>query len=252
MVNREKFGKNIKGKKYFSRKATVAGIVIKATAVLSSIYGMLMSSSSRMFTFFTHLSNMAISSILLVFLIFDVKRLKTNGACDKRSNRFYTIKFMFTISITLTFLVYLFLLGPTSRKGLLGAYLNHRGGSFCVHFITPVLAVLDFCLFDYEYQSKARHAGYATVPPLVYVLFVVIAANCGVRWYDNMYAPYNFLNFGASTGWFGFDLSHIGPESLGIGVAYMLLALLLVFWGIGFGYLKVKDARRKYIYGSEG
>lgn len=62
-----------------------------------------------------------------------------------------------------------------------------------------------------------------------------------------MYAPYNFLNFGAATGWFGYDLSKLGSESLGIGVAYMIIVLLLIFIGIGFMYLKIKDIRNKVV-----
>ena len=59
----------------------------------------------------------------------------------------------------------------------------------------------------------------------------------GVRWYDTMTAPYNFLNYAAPTGWFGWDLSQMGSESLGIGVVYMIVVLLLIFIGIGLFYI---------------
>lgn len=74
--------------------------------------------------------------------------------------------------------------------------------------------------------------------------FVVIAATLGMRWNENMYAPYNFMNFGAKTGWFGFDLSILGAETLGIGVFYMIIVLFLIFWGIGLIYLAMKNVRR--------
>ena len=64
----------------------------------------------------------------------------------------YLIKFMATISITLTFFVYMLLLAPTNSQGFIGAYLNNGAGSLCVHFITPVLAIIDFLLFSEHYR----------------------------------------------------------------------------------------------------
>lgn len=256
MTDSKRFGKNIKGegvshKKYYNKKAVICGIVIKTAALLSTMYGIFTSSSKMKFTFFTYLSNAALAFVLFAFLVFDAVRLKTKGKCDLRSNKLYVLKYMLTISITLTFLVYMLLLGPNCKGGLKGSYMKNHGGSFCLHFLTPMLAILDFALFDFEFKSDKRHVYFALLLPLSYVLFVVVAAAHGMRWYENMSAPYNFLNFGAKTGWLGFDLSTAGFESLGIGVAYMILLLMLIFSGIGTGYLKLKDKRRKYIYGSE-
>lgn len=228
------------------KKQLIAGIIIKTVAVIASIYGIIRTQSGIMtFTYFTNLSNVAIDAILLVFLVLDMKALTEKGPVKSKSNVLYIIKFMLTISITLTFLVYLFLLAPTNEGGILHSYFANYAGSFCVHFVTPVLAIIDFFAFDYEYKSNNLHALYATVPPLVYVCYVVIAGYSGIRWYGNMYAPYNFLNFGAPTGWFGFDLSKLSSESLGIGVAYMILILLVIFIGIGYLYLKIKDMRSR-------
>ena len=54
----------------------------------------------------------------------------------------------------------------------------------------------------------------------------------------------NFLNYAAPTGWFGWDLSQMGSESLGIGVVYMIVVLLLIFIGIGLLYLAINGAGR--------
>ena len=118
-------------------------------------------------------------------------------------------------------------------------------GSLCVHFVCPVLAIPDFCLFDYLYRSGKLHVFFSIVPLLCYVGGIVALAYMGVRWNGTMYAPYNFLNFGAKTGWFGFDLGQIGKETLGIGVAYMIAVLVIIFIGIGMAYLAIKNARRK-------
>ncbi len=112
--------------------------------------------------------------------------------------------------------------------GIIYAYLADGAGSLCVHFITPILAIIDFLLFDYEYKAKNIHILYSILPPLCYVLFIVILNKFGMMW-GTMSAPYIFLNFGAETGWFGYNPAIMGWESLGIGVFYMLIVLIIIF-----------------------
>ncbi len=161
---------------------------------------------------------------------------------DYKNNRLYMLKFLMTLSITLTCLVYMIILGPTSDDGLIGAYLHNHAGSLGVHLIGPVFAIADFLIFDKGFKARKIYAIYAVIPPLCYVGFVYILAVLGVRWYDTMTAPYNFLNYNVPTGWFGWDLSQMGSESLGIGVVYMIVVLLFIFIGIGLLYLTINGA----------
>ncbi|MGN0342174.1 MAG: Pr6Pr family membrane protein [Roseburia sp.] len=226
-------------------KINLLPAILKVIAIAASIYGMIISYENLgFFTYFTNLSNIAIDLGLLASLIYDlVGKEKKNG--------FYVVKFLLTLSITLTFLVYLCILAPTSEDGFMAAYFNNYAASFCVHFITPVLAIVDFLLFDYRYESTPAHAIYAVIPPLVYVGYVLILGQCfGVRWSDgNMMAPYNFINYGAPTGWFGFDLSQADSYSLGVGVAYMIVALLILFILLGELFLFGKNLRKKCMQG---
>ena len=232
----------------YNKQHTIIEIMICSIAVIASIYGMIRTMDGPIaFTYFTNLSNIMVDLALGIFLVLDIILLGSNGTNDKRSNGLYIFKFIQTICITLTFLIYFFFLAPTSG-GHIHAYFTNYGGSFCVHFVTPVLAIIDFFLFDYRYESKKIHALYAILPPLCYVVYVVILGQVfGVRWDGTMMAPYNFINYGAPTGWFGFDLSQISSESLGVGVVYMFLVLLFIFIGIGQLYLFLKDLRRKKI-----
>lgn len=229
----------------WKREDTIKSLIMKIIAILASCYGMARTYTGLEFlTFFTNLSNIFIDVVLLVFVAQDISMLRNNGK-KPLSNSWYVVKYMATISITLTFLVYLLLLAPTNENGMLYAYFHDGAGSFGVHFITPVLAIADFLIFDYRMKSSGKHVLYAVIPPLCYVVLVVILAACGVRWYGNMHAPYNFLNFGAPTGWFGFDIKQMSSYSLGIGVFYMIVVLLIIFLGIGKLYLTLKDLRRK-------
>lgn len=219
---------------------TILSIIVKSIAIISSIYGIIRVYLGPLtFTYFTTLSNIFVSTMLFIFLVKEVLSLiKKKNIVLK--NYLYVIKFLSTISITLTFFVFLTLLAPTIEGGFINAYLEKGAGSLCVHFITPLLSILDFLFFDNDYKVKKTHSIYATIPPLLYVFFVVVASTLGLRW-GNMYAPYNFLNYHAATGWFGFDLSLFGWETLGIGVFYMIVILSIIFIIIGriFLYLKI-------------
>ena len=93
--------------------------------------------------------------------------------------------------------------------------------------------------------DQMKHVYYSVVPPLVYVGYVIVLGHVfHIRWYGDMLAPYNFLNYGAPTGWFGFDLSLLGSKTLGIGTFYMIVVLLIIFIGLGTLFLKLKRTKK--------
>ena len=118
--------------------------------------------------------------------------------------------------------------------------MNNRCGSLAHHFIAPLAAILDFFIFDRNYRPKAFHAILGLITPAAYVVYIVILALVGYRWTSGMLAPYNFLNFGAPTGWWGFDLSQMSSTTLGIGVGYLMAVLLIVFALFGYGVIVLK------------
>ncbi len=232
--------------KSYNKKEVIASIVIELIAFLTSVYGIIANSTSwKTYTYFTTLSNIAVDAILFVFLIANFRLLFSDGKDNMKTNALYISKFIMTVSITITFLVFMFILAPTTPGGFLAAYLNPTYSSLCLHFINPVLSIVDFLLFDYEYKSNRKHCVFAIIPALAYLGFVVIAGYSGMRW-GQMSAPYNFINFGAPTGWFGFDLSLMSGTTLGIGVFYMVVVLVVIFLGLGALYLKLKDLRKKF------
>lgn len=204
------------------KRRAILGIIFKILSVSLSVYGLIKSYSGPMvFTYFTVLSNIFIDIMLLIFLYKDIYYLiKKKKIKYKRS--LYVTKFSATVSITLTFLVFNTILAPFFPGGFFKAYFENGGYSSCLHVIGPLLAILDFLLLDKDYKLKYSDDIYTLVPPFIYVIYVVILSENGVRWSD-MKAPYNFLNYGAKVGWFGFDLSQMGWESLGIGVFYMIV-----------------------------
>ena len=223
-----------------------ASIVLKCICIAAVIYGCTtISEGWSTVTKFTTLSNIGIAVAVFIVLIDEIRVCK--GKETHHTQGKYVFKFMMTISILITFLLFLAILAPTSDKGFVGAYMNNNCGSLAHHFIAPLAAIADFFIFDQRYEPKVSHVFVSLIVPVVYVLFIVILAVAGYRWPGGMYAPYNFLNFGAPVGWWGFDLSQMGSTSLGIGVGYLVFALMIIFALLGLGMIAIKKHLRKTI-----
>lgn len=250
---------------------------IRAIVIVASVYGMAASWQGWMtFTYFTNLSNLTIcvalaGSLALDTVAFMRARTSVDSAAqqdsaaqpasvtstsaaststawfDSKSNSWYIFKFMMTIAIAVTFTLYLCFLAPTNKLGFVGAYLTNGCSSLCVHAIAPLLAIVDFVLFDYRFHSSSAHIYFATIPPLAYVAYAAMLSEfAGVRWgVHAMRAPYNFLNYGAPAGWFGFAPQTFNATTLGVGVAYLLIIFTLIFIGVGRVFLALKDARAR-------
>lgn len=171
------------------------------------------------FTFFTQLSNIFLAAVVLLQLLMP-------GWIGMK-----TLKFSAVVSIFITFLVFLTVLGPVMPGGLIAAYAQDNGASFCLHLLTPLLAFADFFLNDAAYPYGKRHALYAVIPPFVYFIFILVLGQLGFRWgRGSMLAPYPFLDYGSSAGWFGILPASAGIWTTRIGTFYSVLALLVLFY----------------------
>ena len=106
-----------------TRKEYVTRTIIRVIAIVCSIYGMAMSWDSMALTYFTNLSNLMICAALLGSLILDTRSAlksksdeqgekaeqseQTGDWVDSKPNAWYVFKFMMTISIAVTFTLYL-------------------------------------------------------------------------------------------------------------------------------------------------
>ncbi|MFA6624941.1 MAG: hypothetical protein WCS80_04190 [Bacilli bacterium] len=237
-----------------NKNECILSVVIKVLLLISVIYGLSAEGFlTNNITYFTILSNITIGLIFIPFLVLDIIRLKTGK--DLRNKPLYIIKFMFTISIFITGIVYLSMLVPFYG---FSSYFQRRGSGLFLHGITPILACVDFFLFDYRFKENRFLASfYALIPALSYVVFVIILSyGFGYRWktYDSeglayyMMAPYNFINFEQKAGWFGFEMGDASVLGLGIGVFYMIIILSIVFYLFGLLFLFFKDLREKNLF----
>lgn len=183
------------------------------------------------FTFFTQLSNLYVAAVVLLQLL-------------SSGRKFRVLKYSAAVSIFITFLVYLFVLAPMMPGGILAAYRQDHYSSLCLHLITPALTMADFFLNDADGKWEKKHLLAALIPPVLYLVFILALGKLGVRWgAGKMAGPYLFLNYEAPAGWFGFMPQTANYTTLGIGVFYCILALLLLFTLVAWLFLAVAKAK---------
>ena len=168
------------------------------------------------FTFFTQLSNLYAALIVLAQL---TRRFQ---------HKLRVAKYTATVSVLMTFLVYLTVLAPMYPGGMLAAYAQDHCASLALHIVSPLFCTADFIINDASaHPWKKSCLGLALLPPFAWLVLILILGQFGVRWHG-MAAPYPFLNYAAPAGWFGFMPETAGTSSLGIGVFYAICAMSAV------------------------
>ena len=212
--------------------------VLKAVTVLAAFVGILTSyfagkdafmGGKTVFMYFTIQSNILIAVICAVGFVLLLKKKEI-------SEGWYTIKYVGTVSITLTGVVFTFMLAP-----LLGdeAWVLQNT---LTHLVVPLAAIADFFVVCDVCRIKKKSILFVTIPPLLYAIYAGIAFVNGWHFAKGYNYPYFFLNWGSEAGAFGFS-----KELPYMGVMWWILAILIFLIAIGYIYLLLADVIRKCI-----
>ncbi len=198
--------------------SAVIGTCLSAYAGRNSFMG-----GSTVFMYFTIQSNIAIAIISLA------------GCCmlalkKPVSKIWHVIKFVGTVSITLTGIVFCFVLAPTLKTNAWNVQ------NILTHVVVPFFAIVDFFVIASTTQIKYRNIFYVIIPPLLYAIYAGIGYVNGWQFAEGINYPYFFLNWGSKAGAFGFTK---GLPFM--GTAWWILALLLFLISVGFCYLAVSN-----------
>ena len=173
---------------------TVVKILIKAALVVVGILGIVFTALSStfmggasVFFFFTVQSNIFIIAMALIFLVNEVAVLLKKKSFINQT--LLHIKYVATVAITITFLVFFTMLAPLMGIDYLLSFNN-----FSLHAIVPILAIVDFFLFDTDIKITYKSSLLATISPISYVVFVYIGRIFNLKYTENLYYPYFFLN----------------------------------------------------------
>lgn len=240
-----KWGYNILGQTTLSKKTYTIGLFLKLGTVLSCCLGLFFQviewqsvfiGPNSTLLYFTTQSNIWIAAICLVFLIMD---LRSKGK-RQISNNLYVVKFMFTVAIMLTFIVFAVILTPLQEMNYLLS-----GSNICLHNLTPIFAIIDFILCDYEYLSSKKHILLGTILPLLYFAVTIALSFSGVTYGDNRIVPYFFLDY-KKLGW-------LSISDNGFGVIYWVLIMIVLVVSMGAGLLAIKGLRgKRYMSKTQG
>lgn len=204
----------------------IISLILKAIVVLSVCAGVTMHvlADYRALLFFTTQSNVWIGVTCSVGIALMLTKTPPN-------NWMYLLKLIFTVSITLTGVVYCTMLAP-----FLGAE-AYTFSSTLLHVVVPVVSVVDFFVYDCHVVYSKCACLFGTIPPFYYLIFAGIGY--ALNWdfgYGGQNFPYFFLNWGSPAGAFGF-----ASESPYIGVVYYVLVLLVFVVGIGALYVALAN-----------
>ena len=214
---------------------TVLKIALKASLAIVGILGIIFTAQSSafmgggsVFFFFTVQSNIFIIVMSLLFLVNDVMLLINKKSFVNQT--LLLIKYVATVAITITFIVFFTLLAPLMGVDYLLSFNN-----FSLHAIVPILAIIDFILFDTDINLTYKNSLLATIAPISYVVFVYIGAIFKLRYGENLYYPYFFLDFEKN----GFFFEK------GFGIIPWIIILLAGICGLGFLYCLIIKLRQK-------
>ena len=202
----------------------VLGIIL--TAVSTSFMG-----GASVFYFFTVQSNIFIIAMAFLFLGHVIICLINKKEIINQV--MLQIKFVATVAITITFLVFFTMLAPLMGVDYLLSFKN-----FSLHAIVPILAIIDFIVFDTDINLSYPKSLIATIAPISYVFFVyAIGVPLKLQYAENLYFPYFFLNYEQN----GFFFEK------GFGVIPWVIVLLTAICGLSLLFCFFIKLRQKAI-----
>ena len=202
---------------------TAAVCMIAGITLTSQLGGDFMAGGTA-FLYFTVQSNLWIGAVCALFFALNTAALFKPSL--RIPHALYVVKFVFTVSITLTGIVFCCVLAPT-MPGSFGSAAN-----VLTHVVVPLASVADFFLC--RPQSLARRTfAFALIPPVYYLIFAGIGY--ALRWDfggGNNY-PYFFLNWDSPAGAFGFS----SEMPYFMGCVWWIVLLILFVSGVALGYI---------------
>ena len=174
--------------------------VLKTIVILSALIGTFLSAfagsssfmgGTKVFMYFTIQSNLFIAAILAAGLFMLIKNKPVGEGL-------YVLKLVGTVAITLTGVVYTFVLLPAYGPVIWSFH------NALTHLVVPVASVADFFLMVPSVKIGKRNVFFVLIPPFLYAVYTGIGFSRGWQFSDGKNYPYFFLNWGSPAGAFDF------------------------------------------------
>ena len=205
-------------------------VVVAAAAVgvaLTAAFG------AQGFLYFTVQSNLWIALVAAVFAVWQsVALLRPRTRAIPYA--LWQIKFVFTVSITLTGAVFCAVLAPT----MTGAF--RSAANVLTHVVVPVCAIADLFVAAPP-APRCTVALYSLIPPVYYLGFACVGYVLGWDFGNGLNYPYFFLNWDSPVGAFGFG----GGGAYFMGTFWWILVMIALVAGIALIFAAIlKRCRR--------
>lgn len=211
--------------------------VLKCIVAVSALLGIALSMYDgrnfmggwNVFLYFTIQSNLWIAILDIVALVLIAKGtlLQSGSTCGSRA--YSLAQLIFTVSITLTGVVFCFVLAPTMPQGTAFVPAN-----VLTHVIVPLAAIIDFIVCRKQYTFRWLDSLYSTIPAWYYLAFASIGYVLNWPFSAGANYPYFFLNWGSEAGVWG--TSNALPF---IGVGYYILIILAFLIALATCYISL-------------
>ncbi len=156
---------------------------------------------------------------------------------------FYSLKFVFTVAISLTAFIFFVVLAPGAGE----EYPAWTLSNIIVHALTPALAITDFFMEKDGVVFTKRTYFASVIPPLYYLVFCVLLYSFEVDFGRGDPFPYFFLNFGSPAGIFGSSSEFpyiIGSFYWMVFILLLVLGLALIFYRL---HPETRRARKRHL-----
>lgn len=160
----------------------------------------------KSFKYFTVDSNIFAGLISLAYVIY--KFTPKGKESEKLPPALYILKLAATTGVTLTMMVTVFFLAPTSNGQFLRYFMN---SNFFMHLITPLLCIISFIFFEAAEAKKLSVTIPGILPMLLYSFYYTpnILLHLDNGKVNPAYDWYHFLAGGLNTIWFVIPLLYL-------------------------------------------
>ena len=220
------------GKLYAVAMNLLIGVLALLGVLLACIYATRDGYSAwpRRMLYFTQQSNLwiAAASFALAWVLLQPE-------VNERHLRIIGLfKYIFTVSITLTGIIFCALLAPFADFPMW--YLSN----VLTHVVVPVLAVLDFFTDRWIFPVTKKEAAYGLIPPAAWFCFAGVLCMLRVDFGRGEPYPYFFMDFYSEVGMFGAQA--IPGERPQLGSFYWFLVILALVLGLCYAFYAAHTA----------
>lgn len=167
----------------------------------------------KIMNYFTILSNF----LVLVYLFFSIIWLFKNKSIKNINTFLPAIKGAISMSIIITWLVYNFILSKDNFIMNINNSYHIFIANKIVHYIVPIMMIVDYLLFDSKGEYKKIHPIYWMIIPYIYLFYIFIMAQFGNQIGINGNYIYPFL-----------DIYSLGVHKVFINVICLTVAFILL------------------------